>query len=133
MIKERLFDSFTKYLLYNNNEVHEKLEKFFDSNVVTPIGENRIPCADILHQWLEGAEIEWYDPFSSKWVPQNGMLNLSLNLEYRIKQKDPVYEWQFVCLQGDGKNYLTEFYTDKEVGHSFATFIKIEETKRERK
>ena len=37
MTKEDLFDSFSRYHVFSNDEVYKRLEKFFDSNVVITI------------------------------------------------------------------------------------------------
>ena len=103
--------------------------EFWTTNICIPRGENRLPDADLLHQWVEGkVELE-EEGAKGEWDYTD---TVGIGYRYRIKP-EPIYEWQFVCLQGNGKSYLTEFYTDKQVSHSLGTFIKIEETRRERK
>lgn len=137
MTKEELLDSSNRREYRNNgvDYVSETislydLKKFFESNVCTPNGTNRHPYADVLHEWIEGAEIEG-KPIEGMWM---SLCNASVlhQDEYRIKPLDPVWEYQFVYIKADNTAELTQFYTDEEA-KDCQQWIKLEETKRERK
>jgi hypothetical protein len=54
MTKEGLYNEF-----YDSEyEIKGFLDKFFESNVCIPKGTNRHPYADVLHEWVEGVEVE---------------------------------------------------------------------------
>ena len=109
------------------------LNEFFETNVVIPKGENRHPYADVLHEWIEGAEIEVHDTT----MEFNEFINCRsaehvMRWEYRIKPKEPVYEWQWVYIKADSTAGITEFFTEEKAKECHQ-WIKIEETKRERR
>lgn len=116
------------------------LMSFFESNVVIPKGENRHPYADVLHEWVEGSDdIESYYNSTSGWVKADTAISVC-HLEYRIKPKEPVYEWQWliVCTIGGIPNKLSDFMTQEEwdnQGRGDWCFesTRLEKTKRERK
>jgi len=134
MTKEQLLNIVKAYSNDTSDNIIHDLYEFFESNVVIPKGENRHPYADVLHEWIEGAEIEvnlngvWSDymcgrEYIDKYV-------------YRIKPPEPVYEWQWLHMSktsNECRGVTTEFFTDTEVDDGIYRWIKIEETKRERK
>lgn len=114
------------------------LNDFFSQNVVITRGKNRHPYADLIHAYAEGAKIQKLTKINPEWIDES-YPNFSGTFDWRIKPKEPVYEWQWYRKQEDGKGLLSEFATDKEIknanelaGYRYWDF-KIEETKRERK
>ena len=51
MTKEELFDSFSRYHVFSDDEVYKRLEKFFSSNVVIPKGEDRHHYAEPVYEY----------------------------------------------------------------------------------
>lgn len=111
MTKENLRDLFCKQL---NSSQHwgdlSIFDEFFESNVVIPRGAI-IEC---------NIANTWYDTDL-----------------YRIKPSEPVYEWQWVYVHNGQAIMIlgnTGFYTDDEIeNNGNDKYIKIEETKRERR
>lgn len=112
--------------------VKYELDKFFSQNACIPKGENRNPDADVLHEWIEGAEIE-VSPDNWYW-DKYPMFNSPMHFQnkYRIKPSDPVYECMYY--DSDGK---TDWLTEDEYQLMMETepmeCYKALETKRERK
>ena len=126
-------------------EFQESLLDFLESNVIIPKGINRHPFADVLHEWIEGADIEFAKSDGS-YTDMSSAINYFCT-EFRIKAKpEPVYEWQWLTFNRhdnsvrDFLNYA-KFMTELEASTHYAERInteiykiaKIEETKRERK
>lgn len=120
------------------------LEKFFSQNVVIPKGKNRHPYADVLHKKLENIDLILESTrFSAGFAKDDCIVVEGKGvyiLEYRIKQSEPVYEWQwYVISMGEAFPMSSpegqKFFTEEEIKSksSIAHFIKYEETKRERK
>ena len=62
-----------------------------ESNVIIPKGINRHPFADVLHEWIEGADIEFAKSDGS-YTDMPSVIEYFCN-EFRIKSKaGPVYE-----------------------------------------
>lgn len=121
----------TKDNLHEQNILIEELDRFFESNVIIPKGSNRHPYADVLHEWLEGAQTEYKNTIGRI----DGWNKLSFQLsEYRIKPSEPVYEWQWYYINEEGYAEIDEtgFNTENEICMNPIRY-KIEETKRERK
>ena len=134
------------------------LDKFFSQNVVIPKGQHRHPYADVLHEWIEGTtkclevlfremDDEGYTGVD-EWKRCNAIPTiLPLTLQYRIKPKGPVYEWQWVYgLRGlDSraahvsphltKEEFIKYLNDRNSAYTSGYYFYhvIEETKRERK
>ena len=80
------------------NEMMFAFNEFFDSNICIPKGKNRHPYADVLHEWIEGANITYFDKNTSRWnnvMPSKIVLN---GLDYHIKPSEPIYEWQYTTM-----------------------------------
>lgn len=113
------------------------VNKFLESNVVIPKGSNRHPYADVLHEWIEGAEIQV--KLDGNWSDYRCSRSYIDTFEYRIKPKEPVYEWQWAYQHKDMDFFKMvvhpkAYFTDEaEVRkHCNAEKVwKIEETKRE--
>ena len=114
------------------NVIHYAFKQFFDSNICISKGANRHPYADVLHAWIEGAEVE----FAFKGSPVWSVYERSNAMQYRIKPSEPVYEWQWLLF---GKNPDTYHHCyglgigysiDSEVDEEVYRWVKIEETKR---
>jgi len=94
------------------------------------------PCADVLHEWIEGAIME--QKFS-KWHKTVSAIDLFKNADdLRIKPSEPIYEWQFDTKLPDGTwQYYKEgdktHFTDEGLGKSCNWLSKVEHTRRERK
>lgn len=137
MTKEELYEkafNFGRKHSCESDVLEGYLDEFFETNVVIPKGTNRHPYADVLHEWIEGAEVlrkmgydEWVSLRSPKWWFDHD--------EYRIKPSEPVYEWQWRCIDSDGYVMTLNHMTDSEFNRSRYSsdyWKKIEETKRVR-
>jgi len=103
------------------------LEKFFESNICIPKGENRHPYADVLHEFIEGTKIECRYIANTTFEWKDNITLPSIDFEYRIKPSDPIYEYLFYSPEGS-----TKWMTIKE-SEIDVYFIQAKETKRERK
>ena len=123
----------------------EAMLNSIESNIIIPKGINRHPFADVLHEWIEGADIEFAKSDGSYTDMSSAIAYFCM--EFRIKSKpEPVYEWQWLTLNRhdnsvrDFLNYA-KFMTELEASTHYAErvntkvykIVKIEETKRERK
>lgn len=126
----------TKDELYKN--LHEKyavkylfdaLDEFFNSNVVIPIGENRHPYADVLHEMAE----DMTKKIQVAYMKQDfgwSTFDSYLDYAFRIKPSEPIYEWQWYQVIDDVK-YVSDIYLTANECH--ADWLQpIEETKRVR-
>jgi hypothetical protein len=105
----------------------EALNKFFASNVCIPKCENRHPDADVLHAQIEGITIQTPTTHGEKWIDLGFLLH---STRYRIKPKEPIYEWQWL---EDGIVQNLGFYIENELeDYPNKLYQKIEATKRER-
>lgn len=130
----------TIYETDDKEELRDILDNFFHDNIVIPKGTNRHPYADVLHQWLEGADIQV--KLNNKWSDYKCSLDYIKAYEYRIKPQEPVYEWQWMYKFKNGNEFLfTTYQTEEENAHFMSTIDKnslgesskkIEETKRVR-
>ena len=128
-------------------EFQEFLLDFRESNVIIPKGINRHPFADVLHEWIEGADIEFVKSVGS-YTDMFSAIDYFC-MEFRIKSQlnpEPVYEWQWLTFNShdnsvrDFLNYA-KFMTELEASTHYAERIntgiykiaKIEKTKRLRK
>ena len=131
MTKDKLMSMFD-----SNSGMGKLLNEFFNLNVVIPRGTNRHPYADVLHEWIEGAEIQ--QSCEDKYIGKISALQV-LNAErYRIKPSEPVYEWQWLVKYDMNEDYkITPFLTEDEIenisDYDRLFILKVEETKRERK
>lgn len=122
------------------------IEKFFKDKVIIQHGDNRHPYADILHEWIEGADIE-FEKSNGDYTNMPSVIDY-FNTEFRSKSKpkEPVYEWQwlaFNCHDNSVRDFLNyaKFMTELEAATHYVERVntkiykisKIEETKRERK
>ena len=121
----------------SDNRVYlERIIEFIDSNVVIPKGANRHPYADVLHEWIEGAELDYYGIFTDDWFNLDTSHSIHNARGYRIKSQEPVYEWQWLVKEFTDTPYYVlgggSYFTKEEVGlwHSVK---RLDETKRERK
>jgi hypothetical protein len=149
MTKEKMEEKIISLLGYCSedliNSINDIFEEFTRTNVCIPKGENRHPYADVLHEWIEGAEIEWHSVDLDKnkvtrgvWYSEEGGISIrrpfSEYVQYRIKPSDLVYEWQYHS-EIHGTELFTNFMTNDEFKNStllHTYWIKIEETKRVR-
>jgi len=131
MTKKELYECYHNHLGIPCIE-EQALDKFFDSNVIIPKGANRHPYADVLHQWLEGVDIQV--KLDNEWSDYKCSLDYIKAYQYRIKPQEPVYEWQWYYLNEQGYAVIDSggHMTDDEVPPNPKRY-KIEETKRERK
>jgi hypothetical protein len=127
MTKEELY-----YELVGVSGFEKCLDAFFESNVVTPRGENRHRDADVLHEWIEGVKIEGCIPNTNAWdyVPF-----ISDDWKYRIKPKEPVCEYLWLDLRTPDDFYCptNKYMTELEAEAYFRpshTWFKVLETKR---
>lgn len=121
MTKEELYRKFEHSTGWLNTR--ELLDKFFSQNVVIPKGENRHPFADVLHEWIEGAEIQV--KLNGNWSDYRCSRSYIDTFEYRIKPPEPVYETMWY--DTDGK---TKWFTDDEANEQICYTFKARETKR---
>lgn len=117
------------------------IKQFFSEHVCIKKGANRHPYADVLHEWVEGCEIEFTRSkygFAQEYV-LSGIVDpakMAIPYHYRIKPQEPVYEWQWLKIHNNKALCATsDFLTDGQVSKMDTMYqmIKIEETKRERK
>ena len=122
--------------LLSSNDISATLDEFFSQNVVIPRGKSPHPYADVLHEWIEGANIvasedkkHNHDVSSAK-----SKLSGSYYLKKCIKPSEPVYEWKYSFSTYGHKLTTDNFMTDEEARKYQlpSIFSKIEETKRER-
>ena len=142
MTKENLRDLFCKQL---NSSQHwgdlSIFDEFFDSNVVIPRGANRHQYADVLHEWVEGyTECIFTHPNGSYRGIAKQIFTEYGNFKIEVyKPSEPVWEYQYLIttMFGASENKLSKFITDDEFASMARSrsegWIKIEETKRERK
>ena len=105
------------------------MDEFFKDKLIIQRGENRHPYADVLHEWVEGVEMEKKN--DGQWSLHDMIGWWHDYAEYRIKPKDPIYEWQWYYIKHDGTVRIEEkFMTEEECS---LPWIKFEETKRLRK
>ena len=70
----------------------EDLEKFFESNVIIPRGENRHPYADIYHEYFEDTT----KVLQMNCGGENDWRHMKItDSPARIKPSEPIYEWQW--------------------------------------
>ena len=132
MTKENVYNKVNDYVRdggvnYPFHSIIEVLDEFFDSNVVIPRGKNRHPYADVLHEWVEGAEMQWRDSMHNEWCINP---RFKEDAEYRIKPSEPVWEWLHYNAKGD-TFWLTIDEFMKDDG-ALPLFVATE-TKRERR
>ena len=95
-------------------EAQKLFNKFFDSNICIPKGENRHPCADVWHEWVEDTSkvMQYYG--NNQWW-KSLVNNVNEAPIIRIKPSDPIYEWQYVLLDRSHKEIArTCFMTEDE-------------------
>lgn len=92
--------------------VKEFYEKY-DTKEVFSIekGRNRHPSADLLHKWLEGAELEFKSPYDNQWHTLHPSSSIDFSLEYRLKPIE--YEYQYI-VNISGATFTSKYMTDKE-------------------
>lgn len=88
--------------IQNYNLYSALFDELTINNVCISKGENRHPYADILHEWAEGAKIEF------KTIPVNctGVwveYDIVKNKVLRLKPSEPVYEYLWYNADGDTK------------------------------
>lgn len=143
MTKEELYNKFK----YKTGWLNEKeiLDEFFKDKVIIQRGENRHPYADVLHEYAENLECAIEECHNGKWHDiriQDGLFN---HCKYRIKPKEPIYEWQWAYMHTDMDYYKMvvtngitpkAYFVDENEVRKYCNaekVWKIEETKRERK
>lgn len=109
------------------------MDKFFRENIVIPKGENPHPYAGVLHQWVEGADIQ-YKGCHEDWLNKG---QLDQQTEYRIKPSETVYEWQWIVIFHGQASFVNagKFCSVGDISNykNYNNYIKLEETKRVRK
>lgn len=128
-------DYVVQWMQYRNAEdLQHIFNKFFESNVCIPKGENRHPYADVLHELAEGADIEVkLDGF---WTDYNCSREYIDKWEFRIKPSEPVYEYKVRINFKDGLCEHTSRYFTKQEFEDFgfpSSCELAEATKQERK
>lgn len=128
MTKERLYHEMP------DEGYHAILDLFFSQNVVIPKGKNRHPYADVLHEWIEGADIEV--KLEGIWTDYRCSREYIDKYEYRIKPSEPVYAYRVRMNFKDGScEYTDKYFTKQEFDDfGFPSSCELaEETKQERK
>lgn len=128
MINEKLKLKRALFCADKDDQREAILDKFFESNICIPKGENRHPYADVLHEWVEGKQIELFN--DDHWVNIEDIKYPWHGDEYRIKPIEPIYEWQWYKII-DGKvvaySNQDDFMTEDEAPDFWSKF---EETRR---
>lgn len=122
-------------------EVALVLKEELGDCIIIKKGESRHKYADVLHEWIEGSKVECRYLANDSFEWKNNITLPSLDYEYRIKPSEPVYEWQWLAtrrcdnvpysVHRDGRYFTDIEAEDFDLGSY--SFLKIEETKRERK
>lgn len=134
MTKEKLLKKYGNKVYSDpvaSSEMYEDLKELFESNICIPKGENRHPYADVLHVWIEGDQIQY--EFIDGFGDMMSSIKNHPAISYRLKPSEPVYEYKWSFSTYGHKLTTDNFMTDAEVRKSQINFIKIEQTKRERK
>lgn len=128
MTKEELYNTIEECI---NNladvSAYVALDEFFKDKVIIQRGENRHQYADVYHEAVEGRDWQWSED-GVNWfdvVPP-------MHEYYRIKPKEPVYEYKYSIVLA-GKQYISEEYkTIEEIKDFNNTYlpIAIKQTKR---
>ena len=143
MTKEKLIEELTDVAReVSVYRIEGILQRFLESNVVIPKGENRHPSSDVLHLAIEGIKIQGWNHTKNEWEDDISWFidknDLDYPTKYRIKPSEPVYEWQWDTKLPDSTwQYYKEgdktHFTDEEIGAKANWLSKVEHTKRERK
>ena len=125
MTKEDLLEILTTP--FNSNVARSALIEFLNDNAVIPKGENRHPYADVLHKWVEGAQMQT----SHNGIFANYGISALSNFpyEYRIKSQEPVYEWLWVLPSTDNPQAIWATIEQMEEEYEMCPWVKTE-TKR---
>ena len=109
--------------------------EFLESNVAIPKGTNRHPCSDVLHEAIEDTTKELQVLCSMDgWINSKFIIH---NI-YRIKQAEPVFEWQWKYKDDNTKLWTYSKYMTDDEFDSFEycaialVAVKDEQTKRVR-
>lgn len=120
---------------FNGKQVRfNDVVNLFKDKVIIQRGENRHPYADVLHEWIEGADIEFYE--RGVWNSLHNINENTLVKEYRIKPQEPVCVYQYAYKDQDGETCISSFMTEDEgirLLETRTTATKLEWTKKERK
>lgn len=130
--KNKVFGTFN-HEDYRCPILREAFKVFFDSNVCIPKGDKRHPCADELHQIVENTSLPYLVAAAEGYSWADGhTIHVT---KYRIKQKEPVYEWQWAYNRNFGDAALSEYMTEEEAKDKCVGYnaVKIDFTQRERK
>lgn len=107
----------------------QQVDELFNSSVIIPKGANRHPYADVLHEWIEGAKLEY--KYFDEWSGISTVLESFSAGEYRIKPPEPIFEYQWL---ENGMVQNLGFYTEEELeDYPNKVYERIKATKRERK
>jgi len=88
---------------------------FFASNICIPKGDNRHPYADILHEWIEGAEMECgFTPNREVYAKHKDAVTYLDEELYRIKPSEPVYEYKCQFFYGHDSMTTDFYFTEDE-------------------
>ena len=121
------------------NTVKKLMREFFESNVCIPKGANRHPSSNVLHQAIEGTEIQGWNHTRNEWEDDTSWFidknDLDYPTKYRIKPSEPVLEWQWAYNRNFGDAALSEYMTEEEAKDKCVGYnaVKIDFTQRERK
>ena len=144
MTEVELFENLNVYSDVNGvlQVPFDELVEFLSDKVIITKGTNRHPDADVLHEWIEGAEIQRASIDTITWFDIDTTIDamleehVSVSGPYRIKPSEPIYEAVVRIRYADGSYEDTQKYFTYEEFKNFG-FPKsctwIESTKRERK
>lgn len=124
----------------SKNVIIFKIYEFFKNNIIIPKGKTPHKHADVMHAYAEGANIEFFDRYNNKWRDPD-VPTFAKEIDYRIKQENPVYEYLWLSKDKSIPSSSYEKYkylTDEESSDFLINkidydWIKVEQTKRERK
>jgi hypothetical protein len=105
----------------------EDLEEFFSSNICIPRGVNRHNGADEIHEWVEDITKILQCELEGKWYTY---YPFGTDARYRIKPKEPVYEYKVRMMYSDGTYELTDrhFTVDEYREFGFPKTCTLEDT-----
>lgn len=135
MNKDDLYIAINGVSGWNGRDIANLLNKFFESNVCIPKGNNPHPDSKLLHLYLENCAEDFhltqFDNALDEWF----VTDLTYETRFRVEPPEPIYEWQWAFPDFHNSTEISEYYTDDEVVNNAqfsSEWVKLEWTKQER-
>lgn len=94
-------------------EVALVLKEELGDRIIIKKGENRHPYADVLHEWVEGRQVECRYLANDSFEWKNNLTLPSLDYEYRIKPSEPVVKYKYAYVDYDGNVTISDYVTEE--------------------